>query len=205
MKKSLLALSFLLALPASFALAGVEPGKPAPDFEVKDINGKTLHLADFKGKWTVLEWTNKDCPYVKKHYGSGNMQKLQAEYTKKGVQWITVLSSAEGKQGFLTPEEAKSLYMKDALKSSKLYAVALDPKGTMGHAYDAKTTPDMVVINPKGEVAYAGAIDDNDSSDPKVIPKSKNYVRAALEAGMKDKPIEVTSSRSYGCSVKYAD
>jgi peroxiredoxin len=193
---------FALAILPSLALADAVPGKPAPTFETKDAQGKTRKLSDYKGKWLVLEWYNKDCPYVKKHYESGNMQKLQKTYTDKGVVWLSVISSAKGKQGYLEPSET----IKNAKsKHSAASAILLDPSGKMGKAYGAKTTPHMFVINPKGEVAYAGAIDNNDSSDPAVIPESKNYVAAALDEGVAGKPIETPSSRSYGCGVKYAD
>jgi len=203
MKRSLVttaALAAALALSPALALAAAEPGKPAPAFGVKDAAGKEHKLADYDGKWLVLEWFNKDCPYVKKHYGSGNMQTLQKEVTGKDVAWLTVISSAEGKQGYLTPEQAV-----EVAKSSKSSADAtlLDVDGTMGKAYGAKTTPHMFLINPKGQVVYAGAIDDNDSSDPSVIPDSKNYVRTAVESGLAGKDVEVTSSKAYGCSVKY--
>ena len=195
-----LALSaFALAYPTD-AKAEAIPGQPAPTFEVKDATGKNVKLADLKGKWVVMEWFNKDCPYVKKHYGSGNMQKLQKTYTEKGVEWLTVISSAKGKQGNLSPADAVKLA---SANNSAAKAILLDESGTVGKAYGAKTTPHMYVINPEGKVVYAGGIDDNDSSDPKVIPQSKNFVVAALDQGMAGKPIEKASATPYGCSVKY--
>ncbi|MBX2988277.1 MAG: thioredoxin family protein [Bdellovibrionaceae bacterium] len=190
-----------LALPLA-ARAEAVPGSPAPAFDVKDANGKNVKLADFAGKWVVLEWTNKDCPYVKKHYNSGNMQKLQETYRGKGVAWLTVLSSAKGKQGYLDP--ASALKQTKEVKSNAT-AFLLDENGAMGKAYGAKTTPHMYVIDPKGVVVYAGAIDDNDSSDPSVIAKSKNYVAMALDAGMSTpaKPVQTATSKPYGCAVKY--
>lgn len=199
MKKLILTFC-LLALSPMAAFAAAAPGQPAPDFSVADSNGKTHSLADYKGKWIVLEWFNKDCPYVKKHYGSNNMQNLQRAYTAKNVAWLQVISSAKGKQGYLEPAEALKV-MKE--NNSAATATLLDVDGKMGQAYGAKTTPHMFVINPEGKVVYAGAIDDNDSSDAKVIPTSKNYVAAALDAGMSGKKIETASSRPYGCSVKY--
>lgn len=199
MKKLILTFC-LLALSPMAAFAAAAPGQPAPDFSVADSNGKTHSLADYKGKWIVLEWFNKDCPYVKKHYGSNNMQNLQRTYTAKNVAWLQVISSAKGKQGYLEPAEALKV-MKE--NNSAATATLLDVDGKMGQAYGAKTTPHMFVINPEGKVVYAGAIDDNDSSDAKVIPTSKNYVAAALDAGMSGKKIETASSRPYGCSVKY--
>ena len=200
MKQIILSLIALWALLPVVALAQAEPGKPAPNFSVADASGKTHTLADFKGKWVVLEWFNKDCPYVKKHYGSQNMQKLQANYTAKGVQWLTVISSKKGKQGYLEPQDALDLVKKDGIKAS---AILLDTDSAMGKAFDAKVTPHMYIINPDGLIVYNGAIDDNDSSNPKVIAKSKNYVSAALDSAMAGKPVEVASSRAYGCSVKY--
>lgn len=193
-----------LVLIALFGVAQVfaaaEVGKTAPDFSVKDANGKEHSLKSSTGKWTVLEWYNKDCPYVKKHYESGNMQKIQKTYTGKGVNWLTVISSAEGKQGYLASADA----IANAKSSgSAANAVLIDSNGDMGKAYGAKTTPHMYVIDPKGKLVYAGAIDDNDSSSADVIPKSKNYVVAALDAGMAGKPVEVFSSKPYGCGVKY--
>lgn len=192
-------LSLALAAPLS-SLAAAKVNEGAPTFEVKDAQGKAHRLADYKGKWVVLEWYNKDCPYVKKHYGSGNMQKLQGEFTGKGVQWLTVISSAKGTQGYLEPKEALQVATEAKAAST---AILLDEKGVMGRAYGAKTTPHMFVINPEGKVVYAGAIDDNDSASPEVIAKSKNYVASALAAGLEGKPIEVSSTRPYGCGVKY--
>lgn len=189
-----------LALPL-FANAAAVPGKAAPDFSVKDAEGKTHSLADYKGDWLVLEWFNKDCPYVKKHYGSNNMQSLQEKYTDQDVKWLTIISSAQGKQGYLTAEEA----VKEA-KSHKLASSApflLDTDGKVGKAYDAKTTPHIFIINPEGVVVYAGAIDDNDSANPAVIPDSKNYVTAALDEALAGKPVSTPVSRPYGCTIKY--
>ncbi|QKX19045.1 thioredoxin family protein [Microbulbifer sp. YPW1] len=190
----------LFALPA-LALAVAVPGEKAPDFTEVDAAGETRSLEDYKGEWLVLEWFNKDCPYVKKHYGSGNMQALQKKYTDQDINWLTVISSAKGKQGYLEPAQAL-----EVAESHKLAASApflLDSDGSMGRAYGAKTTPHMFIINPDGEVVYAGAIDDNDSANPAVIPKSANYVAAALDASLNGSEVSVASSRAYGCSVKY--
>jgi peroxiredoxin len=189
-----------LALPL-FANAAAVPGQAAPDFSVKDAEGKTHALADYKGDWLVLEWFNKDCPYVKKHYGSNNMQDLQKKYADKDVKWLTIISSAQGKQGYLTAEDA----VKEA-KSHKLASSApflLDTDGKVGKAYDAKTTPHIFIINPEGVVVYAGAIDDNDSANPSVIPDSKNYVTVALDEALAGKPVSTPVSRPYGCTIKY--
>ncbi|WP_261324700.1 thioredoxin family protein [Microbulbifer agarilyticus] len=190
----------LFALP-TLALAAAVPGEMAPAFSEVDAAGKTHNLKDYEGQWLVLEWFNKDCPYVKKHYGSGNMQALQKKYADADINWLTVISSAKGKQGYLEPAEALGVAKNHKLKASAPFL--LDSDGSMGRAYGAKTTPHMFIINPKGEVVYAGAIDDNDSANPAVIPDSANYVAAALDASLAGKAIEVASSRAYGCSVKY--
>jgi peroxiredoxin len=184
----------------SAAQAEIKVGAPAPEFSAKDALGKTHNLKDYKGKHVVLEWYNKDCPYVKKHYNSGNMQKLQNTYGKKGVVWLTLISSKPGAQGHLAPKEA-AVNAKKAKLASK--ALLLDSDGQVGKLYDAKVTPHMFVINPDGLLVYNGAIDDNDSSDPKVISDSKNFVAAALDASMKGEKIAVASSTPYGCGIKY--
>ena len=189
-----------LALPL-FANAAAVPGKAAPDFSEKDAEGKTHSLADYKGDWLVLEWFNKDCPYVKKHYGSNNMQELQKKYTDKDVKWLTIISSAQGKQGYLTAEEAVKEAKNHKLASSAPFL--LDTDGKMGKAYDAKTTPHIFIINPEGVVVYAGAIDDNDSANPAVLADSKNYASAALDEAMAGKPVSTPVSRPYGCTIKY--
>ena len=184
------------------SFAEVKVDGPAPDFSVMDATGKTQNLSNYRGKWLVLEWYNKDCPFVKKHYGSKNMQGIQKEYAKKGVAWLSVISSAKGKQGYLEPKEAVT---NAKTVASSATAILLDSDGKMGHTYDAKTTPHMFVINPQGSVVYAGAIDDNDSSDPESLKGATNFVKAALDAGMSPqaKAIEVKSHPPYGCSVKY--
>lgn len=196
--RSLTAVALMLPLLAN---AVAVPGQPAPDFSVKDAAGKTHTLADYKGQWLVLEWFNKECPYVKKHYGSGNMQMLQGKYTDKDVKWLTVISSAEGKQGYFTAEKAIEEGSNHKLASSAPFL--LDTDGKLGKAYDAKTTPHIFIVNPQGVVVYAGAIDDNDSANPAVIPQSKNYLVAALDEGLAGKSISTAASRPYGCSIKY--
>lgn len=192
--------SLALVLIPGFALSQAVVSQPAPAFSVKDANGKVHQLSDYQGKWLVLEWYNKDCPYVKKHYSVNNMQSLQKQYTGKGVAWLTINSGAPGKQGHL---DAKATLEHAKKENSGATAHLIDETGVMGKAYGAKTTPHMFVINPQGTVVYAGAIDSNDSSDSKVIPKSTNYVSAALDAGLAGKTIETASTKPYGCSVKY--
>lgn len=198
--KNLFLTAFVLATASFAARADVKVDGPAPDFSEADASGQVHKLADLKGKWVVLEWYNKDCPYVKKHYGSKNMQNLQAEYTGKGVVWLTVNSSAKGKQGYL---DAGATAKNATETGSKATATLIDDDGSMGKAYGAKTTPHMFVINPEGNVVYAGAIDSDNSSDAKAIAGAQNYVRAALDAGMAGKTVATKSTKSYGCGVKY--
>lgn len=196
--KILVLIVTLFAAATSFAEVKVDA--PAPVFAEKDQTGKEHTLAGYKGKWVVLEWYNEDCPYVRKHYGAQNMQKLQKTYADKGVVWLTVATSAQGQQGYIDPKTAADHIKKAGINAT---ALLLDADGTMGKAYGAKTTPHMFVINPEGKVVYAGAIDSNDSADSKTIAKATNYVAAALDAGMNGKPIAQKTSKPYGCSVKY--
>ena len=195
-KLSALVLSLFMAT-TSFA---AKVGEKAPDFKVSDMNGKTVQLADFKGKFVVLEWMNEGCPFVKKHYEVNNMQKLQKDYTGKNVVWLTVASSQKGKQGHWTPAQAQAKAKEWSIAST---AILLDEGATMGKAYGAKVTPHMFVINPAGVLIYNGAIDDNDSSDSADIPKSTNYVDLALKEAMAGKPVKVSTSKPYGCGVKF--
>ena len=148
----------------------------------------------------VLEWFNPECPFVKKHYGSGNMQKLQGEYTGKGVVWLTIDSNAPGSEGNLSPEQAQKV-MKDL--NTKQTALLLDPEGKAGRAYNATNTPHMFVVNPEGKIIYEGAIDSKASPNPADIPSSTNYVKVALDESMSGKPVSNANTRPYGCSVKY--
>ena len=190
----------VLALSAAPAMAAPEIGKAAPDFTATDTNGKSHKLSDFKGKVVVLEWTNPECPYVVKHYDSKNMQKLQEEITAKDVVWLSINSGAEGKQGHLTADAANT-YIKD--HGAKQTAYLLDPKGEVGKAYDAKTTPHMFVVDKDGTLVYDGAIDDNDSANKEDAAGAKNYVTAAVDALVAGKPVETSKTKPYGCGVKY--
>lgn len=190
-----------LALAAGAANAEIRAGAPAPDFQVVDSTGKMRSLGEFKGNTVVLEWTNNGCPYVRKHYGAGNMQALQKKYTADGVVWLTVASSPAGEQGYVTPEQANA---DTKTRGASPTAVLLDPKSQVSRAYDARNTPLMVVIDAKGQVAYYGAIDDKPSSNPADIPGAKNYVAQALDEIKSGKPVSVSSTRPYGCYVKYA-
>jgi peroxiredoxin len=175
-------------------------GKQAPPIELRDSNGKTVRLDAFKGKFVVLEWVNFECPFVRKHYGSDNMQTLQKDYTDKGVVWLSISSSAQGKQGHLTAKEANTLVAEKGAAPSRFL---LDPKGSVGKSYGAKTTPHMFVIDPKGTVVYNGAIDDKPSTDKADIATASNYLVAALDSAMSGKKVETAVTQPYGCSVKY--
>lgn len=179
-----------------------ELNKPAPQFELKNQDGKSIQLSQFKGQYIVLEWFNDGCPFIKKHYESHNMQNLQKEWTGKGVVWLSILSSAPGKQGHVTLEELKKIDKNWA--PSRTHAL-FDGDGTVGKTYGASTTPHMFVISPKGELIYKGAIDDNSSSRAEVIPKSKNYVSLALSEHKAGKKVSHGETQPYGCSVKYKD
>jgi peroxiredoxin len=192
------ALVLLLVLPV---FAAVRVGEPAPNFSATDSYGHQHNLAENKGKYVVLEWHNQGCPYTKKHYDSGNMQKLQKLWTSKGVVWFTVISSAPGEQGYVTAAQENDYVKRIGAAPT---AVLLDPDGNLGHLYGAKTTPHMFVINPRGQLIYNGAIDDKPTSDPSDIGGATNYVTAALEESMAGKPVAMVSSRPYGCSVKYS-
>ena len=189
-----------IALLGPGAHADAVPGKPAPEFSATDSNGKTQKLADLKGRTVVLEWTNDGCPYVRKHYGSGNMQALQKAAADKGVVWLTVISSAKGEQGHVDGAGANKLTTD---RKAVPAAVLLDPAGTIGRAYGAKTTPHMYVIDKDGRLVYNGAIDDKPSSNAGDIKGARNYLTEALTAVAEGKPVAVASTRAYGCSVKY--
>ncbi len=180
--------------------AQVEIGKTAPDFTLPGADGKNHSLADGKGKFVVLEWTNHECPFVQKHYSSGHMQALQKKYTAKGVVWLRIISSAPGKQGFVTAAEATAIAKKDGTAAT---ATLLDPDGKVGHLYGAQTTPHMFVISPDGKLIYMGAIDNKPSANVADLLTAKNYVSAALDEAMAGKTVTTATSKSYGCSVKY--
>ena len=187
----------LLVLGWSAVPAPAEDAAKAPDFELRDCAGKAHKLSDFKGKWVVLEWTNYDCPFVKKHYDKSvkNMQTLQKTYTDKGVVWLSICSSAEGKQGYMTPEGAAK---RKADEEAHPTALLLDPKGEVGRAFGAKTTPDMRIVDPEGRIAYAGAIDSVRSKDPADIKGATNYIAQVLDAVLAGKAVPVAATRPYG-------
>ena len=188
-------------LAAPLLISAAKIGAAAPDFTASASNGKSYRLSDFRGKFVVLEWHNNGCPYTRKHYESGNMQRLQKEWTGRGVIWFTVISSAPGTQGYVTADQENTYISRMHADPT---AVLLDASGVLGHMYDAKTTPHMIVVNPAGNIIYDGAIDDHPTSDQSDIASSKNFVNEALTEAMAGKPVGTPATRPYGCSVKYA-
>jgi peroxiredoxin len=197
MKKAIL----LLLAVTTWAHAQAEIGKPAPAFTLPSCESKSVSLSDYKGKVVVLEWTNYGCPFVVKHYGSGNMQKLQADAAAKGVVWLSICSSAPNQQGHATPANALKACTE---KNSAATAYLIDESGSTGRAYGAKRTPEMYVINADGILVYHGAIDDKKSVDPADIATAKNFVAAAIEEALAGKPVSTPETEAYGCSIKYA-
>ncbi len=201
MPKPLVRLAFLLvALYAASAGAALRVGTPAPDFRGVDTQGNTHRLADYRGKTVVLEWTNHDCPFVRKHYGAGNMQDQQREAAAQNVVWLSVISSAPGKQGHVSAARADELTRS---RNAAPTAVILDPAGKMGRAYGARTTPHMYIIDPSGKLVYMGGIDSITSANPADIPRATQHVRMALKELAADKPVSTPVTKPYGCSVKY--
>ncbi len=192
--------TLLLMMPTAM-IGRVETGSSAPDFTLRDSKDADRALSEFRGRYVVLEWTNHECPFVRKHYGSGNMQNLQKTYTEKGVVWLTILSSAKGKQGGVSAKEANKIM---AAAGASPTAYLLDYDGTVGRKYAAKTTPHMYVIDPEGKLVYQGAIDDVRSANPADIAGARNFVALALEELMGGKAVSSSDTRPYGCSVKYA-
>lgn len=188
------------ALAVPFGAGAVNVGAPAPDFQARDAAGKPVGLAGLRGRTVVLEWTNNGCPFVRHMYASGVMQRLQRQAAADGVAWLTVISSAPGQQGYLTGAQVAAWKAKVGAAPAD---VLLDPSGAIGHAYDARTTPDMVVIDRDGRLVYAGAIDDNPSTNPADARTAHNYVVAALDDLKAGRPISPPITKSYGCSVKY--
>lgn len=199
----------VLAGTASSALFSTRPawaatakvGEAAPGFTVNATNGSPVSLASYKGKVVVLEWTNHDCPYVRKHYDSGNMQSIQRDATGQGVVWLTLISSSEGTQGYVTPPQADEL---TTSRKAAPTAVLLDTKGVAGKLYGATNTPHMYVVDKAGVLVYAGAIDDRPTSRRADVQGATNYVRAALDAVAAGQPVKTPVTRAYGCTVKYS-
>lgn len=191
----------LIALPVTAAQAAPQIDKAAPAFTGKTADGATLNLSDYKGKTVILEWTNKDCPYVRKHYGTENMQKLQGDSKDNhDVVWLSVISSSPGTQGYLEPDEA----LKEvASTGAKPDHVILDPEGTIGRAYGAQVTPHMYIIDKDGTLRFMGGIDDKPSANWETVKTAKNYVRAALSDMADSKAVSEPVTRPYGCTIKY--
>ncbi len=192
------AAALLGAVP--FARAEVAPGQPAPDFTLTDTNGKPHKLSALKGKYVVLEWTNPDCPFVKKHYDSKNMQGLQKAYTGKGVVWLVINSGAPGKEGVYPAAKVNEMAQTLGVAAT---AELVDSDGKVGRAYGAKNTPQMFVITPEGKIAYMGAIDSIPSAKQADISQATNYLKTALDASMAGQPVATPVTKPYGCSVKY--
>jgi AhpC/TSA family len=197
-RRKLLAITLAaLTIPA----LAVVPGTPAPDFKGTDSTGAQHSLSEYRGKFVVLEWANQGCPYDRKHYLSGSMEAQQREWTAKGVIWLSVISSAPGEQGYVTPAE-ENTYLKTMHAAPT--AALLDPDGTIARIYGAKTTPHIFVIDPTGKLIYQGAIDDKPTTEQEDLKGARNYLNETLTAAMAGKPLQVESTRPYGCSVKYS-
>jgi peroxiredoxin len=190
----------LVAGAAVPAADDLQVGQPAPDFSTVDSQGQMRHLSDYRGNVVVLEWTNADCPYTRKHYQSGNMQSLQSLARDHGVVWLSVISSAPGKQGYVDGSGADQLTQS---RHAAPTAVLLDPSGSVGRLYHAKTTPQMYVIDAKGELRYMGGIDSIATADISDIPKAEPYLKEAMLAVVDDQPVAHPVTRPYGCGVKY--
>lgn len=194
--------SLSLSLVAGSAGATATVGQPAPAFTATDASGKTVSLADFKGKTVVLEWVNPGCPFVQKHYGAANMQGTQKEAAAKGVVWLAINSTAADAGDYLPPAEmAKWMQQQKAAATATL----MDADGKVGRAYGARTTPHMYIVDPAGKLVYAGGIDDKATANPADIPRATNYVKAALNESLAGKPVSQASTRPYGCSIKYSN
>lgn len=205
MKSLKYALLIVIAAAALFSMGSekvAKVGEMAPDFTLVSSDGNEHSLSDFKGKYVVLEWVNYGCPFVVKHYGSNNMQTLQKEMTDKDVVWLSICSSAPGKQGYFEGDD-----LKKAIKENKAACTAYlqDTDGKVGKMYQAKNTPVMYIVNPEGKLVYAGGIDDVPSADPEDVKTAKNYIRAAMDELMAGKAVTNATTKPYGCSVKYAN
>lgn len=202
LRRATLAAGLCSLLLSTLSATAATVGETAPSFELKDTQGRTVRLADFKGRHVVLEWTNPGCPFVVKHYGALNMQALQKEARAKNVVWLSVNSTAVGHADHLAPAALQDKLVKDWNASPS--AVLVDEAGTVGRAYAARTTPHMYVIDPAGKLVYAGGIDDKRSASPADIPTAKNFVRAALTDSLAGRPVATPAAPAYGCSIKYA-
>ena len=202
MKLHTIAIFLLVSAFAPSAALAIAVGQPAPDFALPDVKDKAQKLSDYAGKYVVLEWVNPDCPFVRKHYNSGNMPALQGEAAGKDVVWLTINSTHPGHFEYKTPAVMQSWL---ASKNASPKAMLFDRDGSIGKEYGARTTPHMYVIDPKGKLVYMGAIDDKRSANPEDVKTAKNFVRAALDETMAGKPVTMASTVPYGCSIKYAN
>lgn len=200
MKRLEVALTAALCLLVSSTAWAAKVGQPAPDFSALDLQGKAVKLSDYRGKYVVLEWTNPECPYVQRHYNSGNMPELQKEFGQKDVVWLTVNSTNQSSSEFKTPQQM-SKWMGD--KGAAPKATLIDKDSAVGKLYDARTTPHMYIIDPQGKLIYAGAIDDKRWASPETTKQAKNHVRVALGEAMAGKPVSMSATSPYGCTVKY--
>lgn len=189
------------AAPVAAQTDQADIGEPAPDFTLEAADGETHSLSDFEGKYVVLEWLNFECPFVGKHYGSGNMQALQEKYTDEGVVWLSIVSSAPGKQGYYPPKEMTEQKKRH---NGNMTAILMDPDGEIGKTYGATVTPHMYVINPDGELVYRGGIDDKPTTDKADIEGATNYVDRSLTAVMNGEEVSPKQAKPYGCTIKYA-
>ncbi|NJK63698.1 MAG: redoxin domain-containing protein [Synechococcaceae cyanobacterium SM2_3_1] len=190
----------LWGMAASVSLAAPQIGQPAPDFTAQDTNGNTITLSELAGQLVILEWTNHQCPFVGKHYSSGNMQALQKESTADGLVWLSMISSAPGEQGYVTAAEANEL---TESREAAPTAVILDPEGEIGQLYAARTTPHLYVIDEEGRLQYMGAIDSIPSAQISDLESAENYVRTALQELQAEEAVSTPATQPYGCSVKY--
>lgn len=199
-RRDVLSLALLAAVPLP-AFAQAAPGKAAPAFTLTDLDGRKVQLADLRGKFVVLEWNNPSCPFVQKHYSSGNMQSLQKRFTSEGVQWIVINSTAESHPEHLQPAELKAWLARQGAAPS---LAALDAEGTVARAYAAKVTPHMFVIDPNGVLVYAGAIDDRRTANVADVKTAQNYVVQAFSDLRAGRPVSAASTNAYGCTIKFA-
>jgi peroxiredoxin len=198
LRRTVLAFAALSLAAAAHAAPSV--GQPAPDFTLKDAGGKSVKLSDFRGKYVVLEWTNPGCPYVRKHYDSGNMPATQQDAVAKGVVWLSINSTEKASSDYLEPGKLVAWQQERKATPS---AVLMDEEGSVGRAYGARTTPHMYIVNPQGQLVYAGGIDSIPSANPEDIRKAVNYVKQGLAEALAGKPISQATTRAYGCSIKY--
>ncbi len=199
-RRTLIATAALLAALPGLAQAAVAVGQSAPDFTLQDTTGKTVRLSDFKGKLVVLEWTNPGCPFVRKHYDSGNMPATQKSAREQGVVWLSINSTEKASSDYLAPPKLAAWL---AERKAQPTAVLMDEEGTTGHAYGARTTPHLYIVSPQGVLVYAGGIDSIPSARPADIDKATNYVKAALADIGAGRPVAAAATQPYGCSIKY--